>query len=471
MRVVDFFLSFAAAALLILGLALARGERTPIKDEVSYLVVVKGLDESGTFTDGSFAAPGTEAAPGRFFAPAYPLLVHLVGRLSGDLVQAVDCHARGGEHSRSDCGGSFRSLIVVQALFAAAAAAAIYAIAFLLMQSRPIAWLAMGLALAAGEFATFPAFMLSENIAFPAFVGALACGVAWAVRRDSLALAASAGGLLGLAALARPSYLYLFYALALLLPLASVALGGKGLWPTRRTALLFVVVGGAVLLPWMVRNTLHFGDPGLTDGYGAFTLSQRIAYNGMTWKEWLIAWVYWLPDFGDNLIKSLLPKADYVRLGWTDPTSFYRTGAAEIFHGTLAAAGSKDAHLGYLLRTHILGDLPKHVAVTLPLTMRGIWAGGYLALVAVLLAPFFIRHMAREKRLILLLALGAPLLFMAGLHGFVSVNIVRYNEAMIALYATIVAWAIVDGWRRLALEANAARSSGEAAKPERSNAS
>jgi hypothetical protein len=339
--------------------------------------------------------------------------------------------------------------VLVQAALIAAGAVALYAIGLLLTGSRALSVLALGLGLLAGEFAWFPHLYLSENVAFPAFAGFLACAVAWMGERGRWPVAAAAGGLLCLAALTRPSYLYLFYAVA-------AGLGALSLWPHRQdrnrdflSFAAFLAAGTVVLMPWLVRNYLTFGDAALTEGYGAFTLSQRVAYNAMTGSEWFVAWVYWLPDFGDNLIKSLLPKEHYVRLGWTDPSSFYVTGKSRVFRDTLAAAGSKEAHLSYLVREHVIGQAPWHIAVSLPLSWRGIWAGGYLAIAGALLAPAFAGDMKSRGRLPELAALVLPLVFMAGLHGFVSVNIVRYNEAMIVLWAIIVAWAVVEARRRM----------------------
>jgi len=446
--IVRILAAFAVALLVMVPAAMKR-ERAPVKDELNFLAVAHDLSAHGTFTDGAFAKPEAGVQPGRFLAPAYPLLVHALAQADASLAEAVTCHARPGAQPVSPCGGSFRSLILAQSLLLAVGAAAIFLIAFQLTQSQPAAWLALGLGLAAGEMRDLPRFFLSEALALPAFLVFLAAAVAWTGRRDSLGLAAMAGLAIALAALARPSYLYLFYAAGAFLLVAGPLMGltrsrTRGL----AVAAAFWLAGLALIAPWMARNALLFGDNSLTAGYGAFTLAQRVAYNAMTLQEWLVAWIYWLPDFGDNLIKALLPPSAYVRLGWTDPDSFYLVGAGPLYAETLAAAGSSEAHLGYLLQTHVLGDLGWHLAVSLPLTMRGIWAGGYLGIAALVLAVPFLGAQKTAGRLAATAALALPLLFMAGLHGFVSVNIVRYNEAMIALYATVVAWALVELWRR-----------------------
>ena len=456
-------LAFLAALIVIAVQIQVRGEHNPILDEVSYLTVVDDLNRSGTFTDGSFAKPELASAPGRFLGPGYPMFLHLISRADPALAEAVNCHRDQPEPRQEACGGSFASAVAVQAILAAIQATAVFAIAYMISGTLALAWLALALSLMAGSFAEYARMMLSENTAFLGFYLFLAGAVAWA-RRESATTAALAGAALSFAALSRPSYIYLVYACAGAIAFLAL-LSTQNVRAARlRSTMCFVAAGALVLAPWMIRNFVQFGDTALTHGYAGLTLAQRVAYNAMTGKEWLVAWVYWLPDFGDNLIRAVLPERDWIRLGWTDPSSFYQTGTSTVFVETLAAAGGSDRHLGYLLRHCVFGDLAKHVAVTLPLTMRGIWAGGYLALAGVLLAAPVVRRLAGEGRLGPLAALVLPLSFMAVLHGFVSVNIVRYNEPMIAFYALVVAGVIVDLWRRYASVAGIARSGGDGAK-------
>lgn len=443
MKIQTYLLAWAAAFAIIAMTALL-ADSSPQKDELGYIEIAWDLSERDTFTDGSFAPLEQKGQPGRFFAPAYPYLIHLVSRLDRRLAEAVACHGKNPKATPGACPGSFVSLVLVQSALMAAAGLCVFIIAFALTRSQVAAWLALGLTLAASEIRGLAGLMLSESVSLPAFAGFIAAAVLWSERRGAWGLAALAGALLGIATLARPGYLYLYYAVIGCLAVWVVAQRRRDGSGRIASGIAFALAGAAVITPWMARNLLAFGDGALTSGYAGFTLAQRVAYNAMTWNEWLISWLYWLPDFGDNVAKSVFGKEAVARLGWTDASSFYKTGLGPLYAETLKAAGSTEAHLRFLLREYVLGDLCKHVLVTLPLTMRGIWAGGYVALAGMLLAPWFMRRSIAEGRTASVLVLAVPLFFMAGLHGFVSVNIVRYNEAMIALWSTIVAWAVVE---------------------------
>jgi hypothetical protein len=270
----------------------------------------------------------------------------------------------------------------------------------------------------------------------------LAAGVLALVHKKGAAFAL-AGAALALAALARPSYLYLLYVVSCLLLVTTILrrdLFGLNL----RHAVLFVAAASLILAPWTARNLAVFGDPSITAGYGGFILVQRVAYNAMSWSEWAVAFVYWLPDFGDSLAKALFPVELYRRLEFSDPSSFYAIGNNALMSETLEAAGGRDAHLPYLLKKYVLGDLFTHIIVTVPITLRGIWAGKYLALAGVVMMFPVARHLMHKRRLLPFGFLVFSCFFMAGLHGFVSVNVVRYNIPMLALYASVVGIVVVE---------------------------
>lgn len=428
----------AAALIVILAQVAWKGEKIPEADEFFYLTIADDLNRHGVFTDGPSARDGGAAAPGRLGAPTYPLLVHLVSQADPALEEAVACHVADQQATRRTCGGSFHALTLVQILSAGVQAFCVFCIAWVLSGSPLVSWLALGLALATGEFGYYAWTYLTENTAllgFYAFLALLVSGAATGRARYY----AAAGAALGFAALSRHAYLYLLYAAPVALALAArlparcrprVTLGQAG---------LLAVAGAGVLAPWMVRNLLLFGDPALSAGYGQVALAQRLSYNAMSWQEWAVAWVYWIPKFGERIAALLFSPDLYARLGWEGPRAFYVT-AGEFFRQTLDEAGGPDRHLSHLVRHYLLGDFLKHAMVTLPLTYRGIWVGSYLSVLGVILLVPVSRHLATRRALPPFLALVAPLLFMALLHGFVSVNVGRYNLPLIALYAFVTAY-------------------------------
>lgn len=438
-----FLVSFAV----ILAQVLYSGARKPEADEFVYLTIARDLHDTGTFTDGLFAPKGREQEPGRFFAPAYPYFLAQLSRVDPALLTFVRCHA--GKHgaTQSDCTGAPISLLVVQSAIAALGMAMLMVIAHVLSGSSLIAVFAMGLTLAASQSSYFPRTYLTENFAFLGFYFFLASGtVALAERRTSAY--ALAGAAIAFASLARPSFLYLFYACTLALPILIVAKGHQ--YGVRwRDATLFVVTAIAVLSPWMIRNSVIFGDGAITAGYSGFILVQRVAYNAMTWSEWAVSFVYWLPDFGPRLIKALFSPEVYARLTFDDPQSFYLVGNRALMTETLKAAGGREAHLSFLLKNYVLNDLPNHMLVTIPLALRGMWGAKYLALAGVALLIPVGRIMAERGMGLPFMFFVLSQFFMVGLHGFVSVNVQRYNIPVAALFAFVVAFSIVEIGQRL----------------------
>jgi len=443
MRLVGLAVAFCVSLLVVFVQVFGAEPREPVADEYVYLTIANDLNQSGIFTDAWYGGVDSSQinTAGRFFAPAYPLFLAAMAKLDPLVGQFIRCHAEGRIAGSKTCPTSPVSLLIAQSLMAAVMMTCVFFIAFTLSGSHLIAGVALLLALATEEAAYYAGMYLTENLAFLGFYLFLAAGVAAIERRDVSAFAL-AGAAIALATLARPSYQYLLWVVTSMLVLLTV-LRVSSIQLGWRHVIAFMVAALLVLAPWTVRNWLIFGDPALSSGYGGFILVQRVAYNAMTWPEWVVAFVYWLPDFGDDLSQTLFNPKHYERLGFNHEASFYNVGNSILMSETLRLSGGRDAHLDYLLRHYVIGDLAKHVLVTIPLTLRGIWVGQYLSLAGILLLVPVMCAMARQKHLVSFAFLALALLFMAGLHGFVSVNVPRYNSPLITLYALIVAYSLV----------------------------
>lgn len=444
--------------------------KIPELDDFYYFFIARDLKLYGVFSDGLFRdakdyfiAPDVreehaDVKPGRFFTPAYPFFLHLLQTFDSGLAKSIRCHCFYKEVEPPPCPNDFGRLVAIQVVLAALAAFCAFVIGIELSGSQRIAWLTLALVLATGELGSYPRTYLSENLSLPAFCAFMTFAVLAASRLAGRWFLA-AGVSLSLATLVRPGYLYLLAALVLVLLLAPL------LWPYLkrkqplawglREAALFAAGGALLLVPWLIRNRVLFGDFELTHGYAGYALVQRLAYNLMSWPEWLAAFIVWLPGFGDELGKLLLPERLYERLGFFDANTYYQIGWNAFRTNTLAAAGSVEAHLGYLIRNYIVGDLVKHTIVTLPLAMRGFWAGKYLALVALALAWPVLRDLWRTGNIGLFAVLSLPPLFMVGFHAFVSVSIDRYNLPMIIVFAFIIASYVDDRFIQPYLERRA----------------
>jgi hypothetical protein len=436
-------LTAVVAFLTVAALAVWKGARTPTADEFVYLGIADDLASYGVFSDASFAVTkATPPLPGRFFGPAYPAFLHLVLQVDPRLRQYVSCAVSHPTAVTSECPRPPSTLLVAQSLLTAISLSAIFYICITVSGTALVGWIAVALVMLTGEPVYYTRTYLSENLAFCWFYLFLAALVSFVAERSSKALVV-AGAAIAFAALARPSYLYLYYMTGLVLALVALR-RPKSFDVGWRPMLLFGVAGAVILLPWAVRNWVHFGDPGLASGYGGLILAQRVAYNAMTPTEWVAAMVSGLPDFGGALARILFSPATLAPLSWNEPTSFYRIGNEQLVPRFRAEAGGNAAMTGYILKHYVLGDLLRHCLVTVPMTWRGFWVGHYLSLLAALLAYPTGRQLLKMGRLLPYIALATPIVFMNALHGFVSVNVMRYNLTNLALFAFIVAFAAVD---------------------------
>lgn len=447
-------------ALVVIGVQVVRKPtQMPDHDEFYYMTIARDLSLHRTFTDGTFRwgpfenRPGPKhfgdespewSKPGRFFAPAYPLIVYALSTLDTQLRTAIFCHVSHGHlPSQASCPVTFRSLVTTNVVLWALGIAAIFAAARHATGSEAIGWAAFALALSTGDAPLYARTYLSENIAIPAFLVFILFAVralAYGKVRDY----AFAGALLGIAALARPSYVYLLYVLLATLLLSAVLGKRRTGLPRGTHALAFVGASALVLAPWLIRNVVQFGDPALSRGYAEVILTQRVSYNRMSIGEWLVALIYWLPDFGDNVAAALFPKPLYARLDFDNPQGFYLEGAEGAFRAAILREADNETHVfDLLIKKYLLGDLPWHTLVSVPLTIRGLGVGQYLSVASALLLWPATRYFVRNGRLHLFLAMLLPPLFMVVLHGLVSVNIARYNLPLLCVYATIIAVVVV----------------------------
>jgi len=435
------FTALMVAIVVIGWQSFSREIRSPVMDEHCYVAIASDLSAYGTFTNGCFKAKDEAIVPGRFFGPAYPLFIAALSAADERLRSTIKCHAENPGGRGAECPKHFHSLIAVQVLLAAFGVFFIFLTAREISQSEAVAWLSLALVLGASEVGYYARTYLTENLALVSFFAFLYF-LTRTVSRDEGWTAAAAGAALALAALSRPAYLYLFPFVA---GGVVIALHYQKQRPWRRgmrQASILLLAGMLVMSPWLVRNLVLFGDPLLTRGYDALSIAFRVSYNAMSWSEWAVSFVFWLPDFGDKLSQAVFAPSLYERFSTTYPHGFYLMGK-QLYKESLVAAGSPDTQTSYLVHKYIFADFLKHVLVSLTLALRGMWVGKYLALVGFVLIPPVAVWMWRDGRLWPFLALILPPLFMVGLHGFVSVNVVRYNVPMLAVFAFTLSVAIV----------------------------
>jgi hypothetical protein len=420
-------------------------------DSGKYLSVALELYEAGVFTDGDMKAYASVRGPqgeGMFFAPAYPAFLAGMMWLDERVYEAARCVA-----GKQEPCGDFTSVFVLQGIFTAFAAFMVWISAYVLTGRKPVAWLAMALALLAEAFAHYAGIVMTEALVFPLFTLASLMAVL-ALKNKRIYLWALFGLSLGALALVRPSFSYLFYAsfvTAFLFAIFYPSLPRKGearaiRWRAGGKRLLFpliLLVGYfAVTGPWIIRNGVKLGHYSISGGYAGYILAQRLSFNDMRNDELLASFVYGLPDFGDSLAKDLFPKESYERLDYANPQGFYQKGYTDVQEQSVEKAGGRENLLPWLIKNEVLGNLGKHISVTFSMLWRGMWVSKYWGLIAIpVFAGVFIY--ALRSAWLSFVIFSMPPWFMAGFHAFTSVNVVRYNLILVPCLAIAAAFAIV----------------------------
>lgn len=415
--------------------ALASINEQPHADAYRYMGIADALYHGETSATASHAADSAGLLAK--YPPAYPFFLSVLMRMDRRFARTVDCLSS--PETRQSCHIDMGLMTPVQILLAALAAWLVWLAGLVLTRRPSIAWIALGLVLATHQYAYYATKALTENLALPLFTAATLCLACAVQRRGRLPLSVLAGLLVGLSALSRPAFAYLGYGVIVVVGAIAVRAFLRG---GDRKALLvpmaFVLAFGAVIVPWVVRNGIETGTYGITNGYAADVLTQRVAFNRMTWREWGASFVYGLPDFGDTLARKLFPADAYKRLAYDNPKGFYYFGSHGL--GTIVATrAGGDAHrLSYLLRNEVVGHLFKHIAVTVSLAWRGMWVAKYWGLVTI---PMFVVVLVRaiRRRWWTFVAFAAPPWFMLVFHAFVSVNAVRFNLVLLPVLSVAAA--------------------------------
>jgi len=446
------WLVLLAAAIIVTAQVAAKPPRPIYADEFEYLTVSMNVVRHGVFSH--TVVSDTAPKPSAFFSPIAPLLYSFLLKADPALMDTITCQLANPADPRAHCHIAYS--LVTRGVMIAIAIVGLFGswpLARRLGLGAAGAWTVMLIVAASGTHAYFARHFLTEApllAIFPYFLMLLARATEPSENYRGVLL--GLGVAMGLLAMIRPSYVYQAYVVLLALPLMRHWRGAASIGPAGFAASGWAALGYvAVILPWILRNFVTLGEFALTTGYDSFILVQRMVYNHMTWSEWAMAWIYWLPDFGDGLGEKLFGLEAVRKLSLIEPTGYHgplgppRPQIPLDPDGTASLAG---------LLGPLLADLPKHLMVSLVLAWQGLWAGKYITFVAVLLAPLSLRVMAGTGLLGAFLVILTPVLFMVGFNAFVSVSLPRYNLAMLWISATIAAALVEAGLRRIRLGAS-----------------
>ena len=440
------------AILAVLSLLWPRATVMPLSsyDQRFYLGIAYDLRQHGTFTDGfSYAGggPATLRPPGMRFTPLYPAFLATAASFDPGLRRGIACvEATAGRDPGCPLaapvarGAQFLMLLAFYWLLWIAIAGA--------TGSRRAGWIGLGTGLLAA-----PLLLLSVNTlmteTLTLVLSAAACTLAASAVRQPAATAwrtwLATGIALGLAILSRPAFLYLLYAS---LGCASLLLIRR---PANRPAIArgvaaFATGAAMPVLPWVLRNAIVLHRAALSFGYASHTLVQRIAFDAMTPREYGLSFVCWLPD-GSGLGRLIAGRHACDRFGWDEHAdSFYSIGNGALMRQTLAAAGDWPHHMDYLVHHYLLAEPLRHLLVTIPLALRGLYVDHWWG---ALLAPFSLWAMLRAWRdrssaasAWPVLLLSMPPWFLLVFNAAVAVNQPRYNLLLVLPFALAAALAV-----------------------------
>ncbi|MCB1745159.1 MAG: glycosyltransferase family 39 protein, partial [Gammaproteobacteria bacterium] len=310
-------LGFAALLLLVCHQRIvATADEQPTADALRYITSALNLLDHGVLSMAEHR-PDIEPAPGLLMGgPVTSLELALAAALDGDLRQTFECALT----QRADCVVHLSTLRWLHFLETILTLALIWLLGLRIL-GRPLqAWLACLLALACRDLFLYTGLALAEPLHLLLSVSTLYLLVRSADPDGRFRHALLLGLCLGAGALTRPAvliWLPLAGALLLMVWIHRYRERSRPDWHALVRVVVAASLATAVVASWVIRNwvvsqTATLSDPTYLD----LALAHRAGYNAMDYHEWLVGWIYYLPDFGDSLAADLFPPESYRRLGW-----------------------------------------------------------------------------------------------------------------------------------------------------------
>jgi hypothetical protein len=411
-------------------------------DQAYYLTLAYDINHHGVFSNGILDDVNSVVAvppPGMFFGPLYPWLMAAVTKLDARFAKSIDCGVEAIHWARpdTDCEVYMQPMLVIHALLLALGVLAI-ARAAEMMFARPAAFWLAGL-LATGALlaeADLFAFLMTESVTFSLYsLTMLAMAFGWTTSKRRYFVLAGLG--LGLLCLARFSFLAAAFLIPMLIAINARRVG-RSYQSAAASVLAFAVAFLAIILPWATRNAISVGKFALTEEYGSAALVERLAFDRMTAREFLLAFPYCVPEIGPRIVERVFGADAMARFQYDRPGSFYEIGSTQRW-ALVGAYQRLDPLLGRILRAEMEENWWRYILVSAPLAWCGIWVGGWLSLWLVpLFAATCVAAFRQSRPMFLLYA--APAVLMLCLHAAVANHDTRYNLILIGPFAVGAAW-------------------------------
>lgn len=401
----------------------------------SYRYINSGLNfaEYGVLTNSNYQSE-TTPEPGLSMAGVYTAFeITLAIKLDENTKKNLQCIS---EQKKDDaCNLDIAALEIIYIFEIFIFHISIWLISYIVFGDKIRAWLSVLISLGfketselANSVLTEPSYMMVSSVFLLVWL------FAWQ-KRNLITLWFISGLILGILAHIKPAWNALVPAIIILSFLAT-ALRIAKLDKIMRCVFAFILGCTLIAAPLLIRNVIQLDYWGLSDpAYFGTSLAHRLAYNSMSWYEWLIGWIYYLPDFGDSLAVSIFGNDTVQKLGFGS-NSFYVYGR-DTLHSLAIESTSAGEASSYLIENHLLNQPLKNIGVTALMLWRGIFLGKYFGLIAVLLVmPILYMMDPTMRKKVFILA--TPILIMAVVHALVSISIPRYNIPLIIIYALIL---------------------------------
>jgi hypothetical protein len=443
-------IAFAAAVCAIFVVAItARPPKGLLDfDQSFYLTIAYDLDRHGVFSNGIFDQTDStreRPPPGMFFGPVYPALLWTAMKLDSRFAAAVTCVVESNERGQQGIGCEAYALPVhlIHALLLALGVIAVALAGERLFARRAVFW-------CSGLFATICllpdadlfSFAMTESLTFALYsLVAYALVVAWqSARTRDLAVA---GVLLGVLCLTRASFLALVPVVIVLTVLAARTRTKTGRASTVLQVTALAASFALVMVPWIARNAISVGKPGVTEEYGSVALIERFAYDDMTAREFLLAFPYCTPGIGDLAFDQVDGKDSMHRFVFHTRDSFFNTGR-DLRNKLVEQHGRLDPIIRGIVADELRRNWSGYLLSSIPLAWCGMWVGWLAGLI---LLPLFVAacFFAVRRQRPLFLLYSVPPLTMLALHAAVANHYTRYNLILIGPFAVGSAW-LIAGW-------------------------
>lgn len=410
-------------------------DRLPMYDENFYLEHAYSLYKYNVFGQSGNQYQKQDAPePSARVAPLMPLFLSVAMHLNKEFAGSVECHLWEIEEKKVFCSNKFKFPRIMQLIFFAFCMGYVWILIKDITRSEITSCLTVIFLLLSSAPFYYANHFLTEPIYFPCaliFILYLVKGVA----EYKCKYFVLSSVFLGLTALARPSFYYLFFMLLFVMPIFFLFSNHK--WQLKKVVknciifslIFFLTVGG-----WLARNHQLYNKATITVGYGILPLTTRLSLNRMTSEEYIIGWIYYIPRVGNLVLRNIFlgedgyKKLDYLKYWFSereklrDEIKLLRNASVNNYK-----SGQDIIPTSWVIKRYMFGDIYNHIKLTFLLAWYGIFVQSLFGVFAL---PLLIWGLSKSSNIELgpkFKIMCVPPLLMLIFNAWFTASIPRYN--------------------------------------------